>query len=251
MTHSAVGELNTETRTNEHALLSSDWYKDLSPEQLTAYVRFQFIYLKDRVSDWDAPAHSRRRPAWDGGKDSYGVKHSSAWAKAIRAITAAGANPGVWIYAQFAPKVTDATARITDPRPAMLYSTNAMSAYENFCVNMPAILQQRYMLAAETIKMRLASTKAYGLNKDDQTLYVLGDESYVTATPFFRHAFAALAGCERAIERYLWFAALEYEALQPLYDRTISKKPELAWWTGHDMPDAVCAIRQHWKGYNA
>lgn len=249
MTHSVVGELN-KTETNKTSLLSPDWYKELTPTQLAAYIRFQFIYLNDRVADWDASAHTRRRPAWDGGKDCFGVKHSSVWAKALRAVGAVNAHPGIWVYAQFAPKITDVKTRTPDMRPPVLYSTGAADAYTRYCDTMPDALFRRYELAAETVKMRLASTKVYGLSKDDQTLYVLGDESYVTATPFFRHAFAALANCDRAIERYLWIAALEYDALQLLYDRVINKRPELSWWLDNDLPAAVSVIRQHWRNYS-
>jgi hypothetical protein len=253
MTHSVVGETDRTTTTEPiDSSLASGWYKNLTQEQLAAYVRFQFIYLHERIADWDAAAHTKRRPAWDGGKDSFGVKHSSAWAKAVRAITAANAHPGIWVYAHFrtAPRAMDMTTRVPEPRPAMLYSTGSADLYQNYCNTAPVTIRKQYDLAAETLKMRFASTAAYGLNKADQTLYVLGDESYVTATPFFRHAFAALSNCDRAIERYLWFAALEYEALQPLYDRAIKTEPELAWWTANDLPAAVCAIRQHWSNYD-
>lgn len=252
MTHSAVGEISNPTSTTNNSSLAGDWYKRLTPAQLAAYVRFQFIYLNERAADWDSSAHARRRPAWDGGKDSYGVKHSSVWAKAIRAIVAANAHPGIWVYAHFrtAQRPLDVHTRVPEARPAMLYSASSSDIYENYRNTAVATIQKQYELAAETLKMRFASTAAYGLSKEDQTLYVLGDESYVTATPFFRHAFAALAHCDRAIERYLWFAALEYDALQPLYDRAMLKDSELAWWTANDLPAAVCAIRQHWSTYN-
>ena len=252
MTHSAVGEISSPTTETNNSSLVGDWYTQLSPAQLAAYVRFQFIYLNERIADWDATAHTKRRPHWDGGKDSYGVKRSSTWVKAARAIVAANAHPGVWVYAHFrtALRPLDMHTRVPEPRPSMLYSATSADIYEKYRTTTADTIQKQYVLAAETLNMRFASTAAYGLNKDDQALYVLCDESYVTATPFFRHAFAALANCDRAIERYLWFAALEYDALQPLYARAMLKNPKLAWWTANDLPAAVCAIRQHWSNYN-
>jgi hypothetical protein len=254
MTRSAVGETNTIEQRNDSSSLSHDWYRDLSPVQLTAYVRFQFIYLNERVPDWDSLAHTRRRPSWDGGVDRYGVKHSSVWAKAVRAINEANANPGLWVYSHFSPlaaniQVSPKTHTLPEMRPSMLYRPHSFSTYQRYCAETAGMLEQRHIMAAETVRMRFASTKAYNLAKDDQTLYVLCDESYVSASPFFRHAFAALANCDRAVERYLWFAALEYEALQPIYDGLIQKKPEYSWWVDNDLPAAVCAIRQHWRNY--
>ena len=62
---------------------------------------------------------------------------------------------------------------------------------------------------------------------------------------------AARINCDKAVERYLWVAALDYEAQQRLYDAVIDKKPEYGWWTDNEIKPAVIAIRQHWKEYNA
>jgi hypothetical protein len=254
MTHSAAGGISTIEQRNDSSSLSHDWYRELSPKQLAAYVRFQFIYLNERAADWDSRAHTRRRPRWDGGEDAYGSKHSAVWPRIVRAATEAAANPGLWVYAHFSQsaahiQVSPKTHTLPEMRPSMLYSVNSRDIYSRYCADTPAIIEQKYNIAAETTKMRFASTKAYGLAKDDQTLYVLCDESYVSASPFFRHALAALATCDRAIERYLWFAALEYEAMQPVYDALLQKKPEYSWWVDNDLPAAVCAIRQHWRNY--
>jgi len=98
----------------------------------------------------------------------------------------------------------------------------------------------------------MQSAKAFGFSKDDQNLYVLCDESYVSASPFFRHAFAALGNCDRAVERYLWFAAIEYEAQQRAYDCAIDrvKDQNYDWWITDTLRAAVREIRQHWRNYH-
>ena len=60
---SLIGKVN-------NALLAPDWYQQLNERQLAAYVRYQYIRLKEGVIDWNAPAHTRKRMKWDGGKDA-------------------------------------------------------------------------------------------------------------------------------------------------------------------------------------
>lgn len=236
-------------------LLAHDWYRDLTPAQLAAYVRYQFIYLSEKIIDWDAPAHVRRRPYWDGGEDKFGVRRTSAWGKAIRAIRDANADPGMWVRAQFSPeaelKITNLRA-LPDVRPTMLYSATAQSIYDRYCAKLPQLIETEFEIAGYTIASRMQSAKAFNFSKDDQNLYVLCDESYVSAPPFFRHAFAALGQCDRAVERYLWFAAIEYEAQQRAYDCVIdrAKTQNYDWWVTDTLRAAVREIRQHWRSYN-
>jgi hypothetical protein len=254
MTHSAVGGMGAVAEI-ESPLLAHDWYKELTPAQLAAYVRYQFIYLNEKIVDWDAHEHVRRRPHWDGGKDAYGVKHTSAWGKAIRAIRDAGADPGIWVRAHFSPeaelKMTQARA-LPEIRPTMLYASNSPAIYSRYCAQLPSSIETEFDIAGYTIASRMQSAKAFGFSKDDQNLYVLCDESYVSASPFFRHAFAALGNCDRAVERYLWFAAIEYEAQQRAYDCAIDrvKDQNYDWWITDTLRAAVREIRQHWRNYH-
>lgn len=255
MTHSALGDPAELTTGNDLDLLSVDWYHALTPAQKMAYLRYQFIYLHERVADWDSRAHIKRRPAWDGGKDNYGVKHSPVWGKVLRAAEAVKADLGGWVYAHFSAVATEKVAknnqRVTEIRPSILYSSSSPLIYRDYMEKMPEIILSRFHVAMETMKLRMATTTPFKMSKKTQELYVLCDEGYVTASPFFRNAMASRVGCDKAVERYLWYAALDYEAQQRSYDVVIAKNPEYSWWLENDIKDAVAAIRQHWRDYNA
>ena len=236
-------------------LLAYDWYKDLTPAQLAAYVRYQFIYLHEQAIDWDDRAHVRRRPHWDGGKDNFGVKHTAVWSKVVRAINESAADPGMWVHAHFSPeaelRMTQARS-LQEVRPTMLCASNSQTIYDKYCAKLSRNIETAFEIAGYTIASRMTSSAAFGFSKDDQNLYVLCDESYVSAPPFFRHAFADLGNCDRAVERYLWFAAIEYEAQQRGYDFVISRAKEqnYEWWVTDNLRAAVREIRQHWRSYN-
>lgn len=260
MTHHGVGEpaMNGTTieTIKQSDLLNSNWYESLSLPQLVAYIRYQFIYLNERVVDWDAPAHARRRPNYDGGKDKFGVNHSSKWAQAARVIGKFSAHPGMWVHSHFSPiasvALTSSTQHIPEIRPSSLYSAKSSEFYVKYCSDLPRILMQKFLLSAHTIKSRTLSVKHFNLSEDARNFYVVCDESYVTAPPFFRHAFAALANCERGVERYLWRAALDYEVHQAVYDNLIeTNETDISWWVTDNLRAAVCEIRRHWGAYNA
>jgi len=238
----------------ERALLDYDWHKQLTESQLAAYVRYQFIYLNEHAVDWDSRAHSVRRPSWDGGKNNYGVKYTSVWGKAVHAILEANAHPGMWVHSQFSPaadrKFIAATNSIPEVRPSMMYAAAAECVYIKYMDELPLMLESGFNIAGQTISSRYASTKSYNLAKDDQALYVLCDESYVSASSFFRYVFSSLAQCDRAIERYLWFAALDYEVHQVVYNQLALENNTTDWWITDELKAAVCAIREHWRNYN-
>lgn len=255
MTHSVLGAPAALTAGSDLDLLSADWYQLLTPPQKIAYIRYQYIHLNDRAHDWESHAHVKRRPAWDGGKDNFGVKHTPVWGKILRAAEHAGADLGGWVYAHFSALATERIAtgnqRLTEMRPSMLYSAKSAEIYRDYMAHMPRILKDRFHVAAETLKLRMSTTAIYKMPVAAQELYVLCDESYVTATPFFRNAFAARHNCEKAVERYLWKAALDYEAQQRSYDAVMAAHPEYKWWVDNEIKQGVVEIRQHWRNYDA
>jgi hypothetical protein len=255
MTHSALGEPAELTAGSNYDLLSEDWYQFLTPAQKIAYIRYQYISLNECVHDWDARAHVKRRPTWDGGKDNYGVKHTPVWGRILRAAETVHAHLGMWVHAHFSAAATEKIAhnnqRVTEMKPSMLYSANSPAVYRDYVAKMPEVIRNRFHVAAETMRLRFTTTAGYKLSRAKQNLFVICDESYVTATPFFRHAMAAKVNCESAVERYLWLAALNYESHQPAYDAVIEKSPEYRWWVENNIKSAVVAIRQHWREYDA
>ncbi len=255
MTLKEAGEITVASKARTD-LLAPDWYKTLTREQLAAYLRFQFVYLHEREIDWDAPGHSRRRPIWDGGTDSYNVRRTSVWGKMLEVVNSTDAHPGMWVHAHFSPaadiKLVANTSALQDMRPSFLYSAASLGIYMKHCAGLQAQLRLEYNIAGQTLNARMKSTVAYNLEPDNQNFYVLCDESHVSAPPFFRHAFAARCNCDRAIERYLWQAAIDYEAQQPGYDALVSDDThDVSWWLTDNLFAAVRDIRQHWSNYNA
>jgi hypothetical protein len=246
MTHSEVGVML------DSPLLQADWHTRLSDPRLAAYVRYQFIWQKENVWDWDTSAHARARKSWDGGVDNYGTKYSSRWMEAVRVIRGVRAQPGMWVHAQFSPVaeriLNPATSSLPEIHPSALYSRRAQSIYERYVGLAPADIRSNFELAGKTITARMSSSRDLGLTPAEQELYVLCDESYVTAPPFFRHAFAAAAQCQEAVETYLWLAALDYEVHQTAYDAVIEETQE-TWWITEPLLLAVASIRGHWENY--
>lgn len=234
----------------DQILLRHDWWRLLSTAQQAAYARYQYLWRHDNEPDWDAAAHSRVRKRWDGGKDSFGVKHSPTWNRIVAAAVSSDAQLGVWVAAHFSDigrnLAVAQTHALPEVLPNWLHASGSLDLYQRYCEEMPKSLQRAYQTAGDTIALRLRGTQALGLSPADQLFYVLCDEAYVSATPFFRCAFAEQLGCDRAVERYLWLAALEYEAQQPLYDAALVDEPQVFTPALHA---ATCEIRKHWKEY--
>jgi hypothetical protein len=237
----------------ESPLLAHDWYKNLSDKQLLAYIRYQYIYLKDNAIDWDAPQQIRHRPMYDGGKDNYGVRRTSVWGEIRKHTQMYDAIPGMWVHAHFSPaaelKLNPMTSGLPDIRPSFLHSGRSPVIYQRYAAMLPETLAYQYDIAGRTISDRFLTTASLGMAQADQRLYVLCDESYVSASPFFRHAFAAAGACDDAIEMYLWPAAIDYEVNQTAYDTLIVENNE-DWWITDNLKAAVIEIRQHWENYN-
>jgi hypothetical protein len=253
MTHSVVGVRDR---------LHHDWHKDLTPVQLAAYIRYQFVYLNEHVIDWDAPAHKYNRRAWREGdqKTRDGSRRSSTWYEVLRKISQTESTtgqpvfPGIWVHAHFSPvaeKKLNQWAGLTDMRPSVLHADMAPYIYAKYLELGPEIISQNYELAVDTLQLRLQATASFEalpafrdrrLTLDDRMAYVLCDEAYVTATPFFRYLLAAKHDCSLAQARYLYPAAVHYEANQTLYD-------SFGWDIPEDLARTVTQIRQHWSTY--
>ena len=227
--------------------LTPNWHLSLNDHQLAAYIRYQFIRLHEKVWDWNEPAHNRTRARWDGGKDNFGVNHSGVWSRIIKQVRTNNADPGLWVQAHFSPvsykRQIAETHSVPDIRPNNLCSAKSLGIYSEYRAHLSQILLTGLNVAGETIANRFRGTAALNMPPDDQAFYVLCDENYVTASPFFRHAFAAQMGCERAVERYLWFAALDYEAQQRGYDLALRDE---RWCFTELLRAAVQDIRKHW-----
>jgi hypothetical protein len=242
MTPNAAGAVQ------EHHELASNWHESLSPEQLAAYLRYQYVRHYEQEWDWDAPVHNRHRAQWDGGRDSYGVQHKAVWNRIAKAVRDRNADPGLWVCAHFSGvsyvKQVAQTHSIPDMRPNRLCAATSPGIYTEYLSHLPDIFSRGFEVAGQTIANRVRGTNALNLSEDDQLFYVLCDEAYVSASPFFRHAFAAQLGCERAVERYLWHAALDYEAQQRVYDQVVEP-----WCITEPLRAATIQIRNHWREF--
>lgn len=234
-------------------LLDPDWHKNLTAVQRAAYIRFQFLWLHHNAPDWDHVPHTSIYRYWDGGVDPVGKKHSRVWAEIGRTVAHLNADPGMWVHAHFSPaaeiQLNPATQSLPVMRPAMLHSAKSPRIYKKYTHTHGDILWNNFELAGRTIRERYITSKSLGLPKEDQNIYVLCDENYVSATPFFRHAFAAAGECYPVVEEYLWLAALDYEVNQKIYDEVIARHGE-PWWITDNLKMTVIQIRGHWEHYN-
>ena len=248
MTPSGVGD----RKTKNNSLLSAGWHKSLTVEQLGLYIRYRYTAITENTYDWDSPVHTKHRPARDGGKDSYGVKHTAVWPKAARVIRAADAYPGIWVHAHFSFAATQELGSqklvLADVRPSGLYSSASPAIYKKFLAAAPDLLQDAGRIAQLTIERRFAGVRLYNLSPEDEKFYVYCDEGLVNATPFFRHIFASAAGCKKAADKYLWLAALHYDLLQPAYDIALAN---MLVPVSDDLRDSVITIRKKWSSINA
>lgn len=235
----------TLTRSN---ILDPNWHECLNDQQIAQYVRYHYIRLRDGAINWESDAHMRSRKKWDGGKDAYGVKYSAVWPKVVKAIRAAHAHPGVWVCAHFAPwaakRLSLAASKAPDLRPSSLARAASYDIYHEYCENISAHIANEFEMAGVTMARRYKVIGDFGLSDSDKALYIVCDESYVTATPFFRHAFAAKFGAQKGIEKYLWFAATDYEPKQQFYDAVVAD-----WCVTPQLNEAVLEIRKHWTEY--
>lgn len=230
-------------------LIDPDWHKVLNDRQLGQYIRYHYIRLREGVINWENDAQTRTRKKWDGGKDGYGVKHSSIWPKIVAEIRNKKAHPGAWVCAHFSPwgakRLSLSPSKAPDLRPLNLARTASYDIYREYCDNIREYIAGEYSMAGVTMARRYKVISAAGFSETDKALYIVCDESYVTATPFFRHAFAAKFGAQTGIEKYLWLAAVDYEPKQQFYDSCVAD-----WCVTAQLKEAVLEIRQYWTEYN-
>jgi hypothetical protein len=243
MTRSAVGEMPNSTQ----QLLSEDWYAYLSPPQLMAYIRHSYIWRNTGNTSMRSPDQSQKNIRWDGGEDSFGCKFTPVWPRILKLISSYAAHPGVWVSAHFSPIANSVhgsaagSFELREMAPNNLCSKTSEKLYNDYIAFFPQFLQSQYEMAGRSVGLRIKSLARLPLTREAQYACALCDENYVTAPPFFRHAFATQAGAIDAAERYLWPAAFDYEAQQPLYRGV----PD--WCITQQLKDAVVTIRTHWR----
>lgn len=236
-------------------LLAHDWYRRLDRDQLLAYVRYQFLSTYFRQYDFDDRVHLTRYKRWDGGRSADGVRHKSIWSDIVDEILKHDAVPGLWVHAHFSASFSsllrEARKGFTSVQPAMLRGPASYAAYSDYLSACPLSIRQAYHIAHNSIMSRYSATTVYQLPLDDHYFYVLCDTAYVNASPFFRYAFGALENCRRVESRYIFEAAIEYEAKQSMYDRVIDDGivENVAWWRTNDLLQEVINIRQKWSAY--
>ena len=246
MTPSEVGGT---TNNAADPILSPDWYKQLklTSEQLIAYIRHSYIWRHTGNTALDSAAQTKKLVRCDGGVDSFGCRFTAVWPRILKSVIAAEADPGVWVAAHFSPVAVKKYIRglesfeVRDLSPTQLCGKLSPQIYIEYREYLPQALKLAYETAGRTINLRLKSLAKLSLSKEEQYACVVGDEGYVTATPFFRHGFATLFKSHEAAERYLWPAAFEYEANQRLYAHVAD------WCVTDNLKQAVTEIRTHWR----
>jgi hypothetical protein len=240
------------TRAND-AYLAHDWYRALTPSQLEAYIRYVFIALKENAYDVDSRAQKNRRINWDGGENNYGHKHKGIWQKVAKAIKDHGVAPGLWLAAHFSPtfhavRIAD-NKGFVDSRPELLCSHLSPEVYQRYTDTFEEITLERCIAAEYSAGTQLHLLAGVIEDYDDRSFYVLSDKTNVNATPFFRHALAVEADCQRAIAKYITAAALDYDLNQQLYDPLILL-PKNANWVSAQLREVVAENRKYWSRYH-
>lgn len=245
-----VGEQKT-ADASDH--LDPEWHRELNAAQLAAYIRYLFIYHREGTIDWDSPVHQTPRPHIDGGKDKYGTKRQALWPTVVRFIARRSASPGTWVSAHFSGALHSARIstgkNVIGSKPEVLASTISDTVYDDYVGYFSSLIAHQRKVAEVSITTRYTITLSLDLPEDDHVLLVLCDKSHVNATPFFRHAFAANLNCQRAVNRFIWPAAIEYETKQALYDAYIAANPECGWFVSPALKQLVVDIRKHWRQY--
>lgn len=250
MRHNAAGE----TSELAHPLLAPDWYKQLDKTQLAAYVRHAYIWRTHGAATLESPLHKRKVSRWDGGEDSFGCKFTAVWPRIVNAIQAHQADPGLWVAAHFSVigsgkrLNTGASFDARDIAPAELCGKLSTAIYDDYCQQLPKILADDYQIAGRSIRLRMRGLERLNIDKQDQYLCAICDEGYVTATPFFRHGFAALANVQEAADKYLMPAAYEYESKQRVYDGFL-RSSDCEWCVTKQLLRVVTGIRQQWRKF--
>lgn len=253
---SLIGKVN-------NALLAPDWYQQLNERQLAAYVRYQYIRLKEGVIDWNAPAHTGKRLKWDGGKDQFGAKHKPVWPRACATISgymranasnSFACSPGAWVTARFSDVaesiVSEGYKKPAPPtRPTSLYDVNAINIFEKYAERFSSVFVSAVRVTAQLLDTRLLEMRAHPVSDDARHFYVLCDHGYISATPFLRYGFSVVLQCKRAMLRYEWPAALDYEAQQGLYDAALAES-KTENFISPELRNFVLNIRQHWVNYH-
>jgi hypothetical protein len=234
--------------------LQYDWHRHLTPKQLEAYIRYLFIALKENAYDPDTPAHTTKKTKWDGGRDSFGTNCKNIWSEIARQVRAAEAVPGTWVAAHFSP--TFHAVRIAEnkgfvgERPELLCGKKlSIDIYHQYCDRFKDITNERCAAAEISIATHLKMLESVIKDSDDLILYVVADKTNVNATPFFRHAFAAFANCQRAVKKYIVQAAVEYDMNQEMYDE-LATHHDNTWWLSDELKDVVARNRKQWSRYH-
>lgn len=229
------------------SILSPDWYRELTPNQLMAYVRHAYIWRLSGNTRLDSPEQTKRLVRWDGGEDSFGCKFTPVWPRITKLIMSSGADPGTWVAAHFSPVAVKKyisgreSFEVRDISPSQLCGKLSEKIYVEYLEYLPQALQLDYETAGRTINLRLKSLAKLNLSKTDQYECVICDEGYVTAPAFFRHGFATLFEANDAADKFLWPAAFEYEANQRLYANVAN------WCITEKLLKVVEEIRTHWR----
>jgi hypothetical protein len=239
---------------NSLRYLDHDWHKQLTSRQLEAYIRYVFIALKTHSYDLDATEHRTKKLKWDGGVDFHGNNYKRVWNKIVDKIRRyENALPGIWVAAHFSPtfhavRVAENKGFI-DNRPELLVSELSYDIYCKYVDTFSTLATQRCLAAELSVATQLKMLENVIADPDDRIFYIVADKTNVNATPFFRHAFAAMSGCSRGVEKYQIPAAIEYDVNQSLYDALITQ-PENDWWVSDSLKTVVAQHRKYWSEYD-
>jgi hypothetical protein len=196
-------------------------------ERLAARLRAAFVRERRRwvVRRTGKPSMfgSGPIPAWDGGIDYNGVRHTAVWPKvADQLIDARCADPERFILAQF--------SGLANLRASDMLGGKAMERYKQVMDKLPDIVLGSFQADMGAFRLGVHRTSRWfpDMTPRDVNEYVLGSH-YFTLSPLFRYCCAAEEGFADLVDVY------QYAAL----DQFMSSPTDYRRLWGNKLPQAL------------
>lgn len=154
-------------------------------------------------------------PRWDGGEDTWGVRHKSIWPKLTKRIIELGVEPLTYIRAQF-----HSAPRGNPPEPGYLLSRAAWARYQRFFKASSTAAVERYNhFSAQLAGYALTLSTVQGMDHRRAIRNGLLNVVDIQAPALFRYCFATQEGYADVAAMYHDRALHQYVFQRELYDR--------------------------------
>lgn len=173
------------------------------------------VYIQSRRMVCNQPNFGdKRMPRYDGGVDAQGRRHKSVWPRVAATIISIGADPFIYIKAQFRSVRID-----KPPLPNQLYGESAVAKFRLLEHDSKQIL--RDALQSQTLSVhgtRVSVETALQWPFSRALRYALNNLGRVTATPLLRYCLAKEYEFEDIADSFHLSALIQYTFQRKHYD---------------------------------